>query len=157
MRFIPATQVLWLVVYWWGVLPVLYLTSVAVLGGEPPERFGTLALALIASVLGAYFATKIARLHVGSTMFIKNTTTIRVIAVAWHAIGAVIILGTFTSVVLGVDFGADGSALGIVSTVGSVSLLAMIGPGYSEYREAAKPDRPWPAQQPPTAPPTPVP
>ncbi len=141
MRFIPPSQVLWLVVYWWGILPPLYLMGVAVIGGAPADRFGTLAIALIASVLGSIWATKIARQHVGTTAFVKGTTTIRLIAIAWHAIGAVIILGTVSTVVLGVDFGSDGSALGIVSTVGSVSLLAMIGPGYTEYREVAKPDQ----------------
>jgi hypothetical protein len=140
VRFIPPSQVLWLVVYWWGVLPPIYLLGVAAIGGAPADRFGTLAIALIASVLGSVWATKIARKHVGTTAFVKGTTTIRLIAIAWHAIGAVIILGTVSTVVLGVDFGSDGSALGIVSTVGSVSLLAMIGPGYTEYREVTKPD-----------------
>ena len=133
-------QVLWLVVYWWGVLPVLYLAGVALVGSVSLDKIATLTLALVASVLGAAWATRIARRHVGSTAFVKGTTTIRVIAIAWLAIGGVIILGTFTSVVLGVDFGKEGEALGIVSTVGSVSLLAMLGPGYAEYRSVAKPD-----------------
>jgi hypothetical protein len=133
-------QVLWLVVYWWGVLPVLYLAGVALVGSVSLDKIGTLTLALLASLLGATWATRIARRNVGSTAFVKGTTTVRVIAIAWLLIGAVIIVGTFTSVVLGLDFGKGGEALGIVSTVGSVSLLAVLGPGYAEYRSVAKPD-----------------
>lgn len=129
-------QVIWLVVYWWGVLPVLYLFFFGIVGGVQPERIATLLLALTASVVGAVWATRVARMHVGNTIFVKGTTTIRVIAVAWLAIGFALIIVPIVSVVFGIEFTEDGTVLGFVSTVGSVSLLALVGPGYSEYREA---------------------
>ena len=129
-------QVLWLVVYWWGVLPVLYLFGFGIVGGVTVERVVTLFLALTASVMGCVMATRIARAHVGNTTFIKGTTTVRVVAIAWLAIGFALIVVPIASVVFGIEFTEDGTVLGFVSTVGSVSLLAMLGPGYSEYREA---------------------
>jgi hypothetical protein len=133
---IPPLQVLWLVIYWAGLLPVATLLTVALTTDEALQSKAALLLAFVAHVIGATWATRLARAHLDSTAWVKGTTTIRVIAVAWLGIAAFILIGSVVSTLLLIDVGDDGEALGFVSTVGSVSLLAMIGPGYAEYREA---------------------
>ena len=135
VHYIPPLQVIWLVVYWGGVLPVLYLLGIAFLNGTP-QQVVTLMLALAASVMGAVWATKIARSHVDSALFVKGTTVVRSTAVAWLGVQVYIFGGAVADVVLGTTFSEDGTALGFISTVGAISLLAAIGPGYGEYREA---------------------
>ncbi len=133
---IPPLQVLWLVVYWTGLTPLLILLIIAVRGGAGFANFAALVIGLVAAAIAAVWATRIARLHVSSLVFVKGTTTIRVIAIAWLAIGAYIVVGAVVSSFFPVELGATGEALGFVGTVGSVSILAVLGPGYSEYREA---------------------
>ena len=138
MSYIPPLQVLWLVVYWAGLVPIFTLLGYAFLGGGPLQSRAALVLALTAHVVGAIWATRLARAHIDSTSWVKATTTIRVLAVAWLGIIGYILFAVFASSFLFLELDTSGEALGFVSTVGSVSLLAMIGPGYAEYREARK-------------------
>ena len=81
-------------------------------------------------------ATRIRRRGVADLTFVKNTTTIRVIALAWIGLGFVLILLPVVEVLSGMDSEGIVLAKGLLGTVGSLSLLAVLGPGYSEYREA---------------------
>lgn len=136
MSYIPPLQVLWLVVYWAGVGPVLFLLSISGGASATLQNIVALVIALIGGVVGSFWATRIARAHVDSTAFVKGTTTIRVISIAWLAIGLYLLIGPVISVLFTIELGNPGEALGFVGTVGSVSLLAVVGPGYAEYREA---------------------
>lgn len=136
MSYIPPLQVLWLVAYWAGLGPIVFLFLYGFVGGASLQNFAALSLAMVAHVIGAIWATNLARAHLASTPWVKATTTIRVIAVAWLGIGSFIVVGTVVSSLLPIELGETGGALGFVGTVGSVSLLAVIGPGWSEYREA---------------------
>jgi uncharacterized membrane protein YsdA (DUF1294 family) len=136
VSYIPPLQVLWLVVYWAGIIPVIYLLSLTGQAGASMQNIAALAIALVGGVIGATWATWIARDHVESTAFVKGTTTIRVIAVAWLAIALYLVITPVLSVLFLIEIGDPGEALGFVGTVGSVSLLAVVGPGYAEYREA---------------------
>lgn len=136
MSYMPPLQVIWLLVYWAGLGPVLMLLSIGLARGVAFENALALTIALIAAIIGSVWATRLGRLHVDSVAFVKGTTTIRVIAIAWLVIGAYLVVAPVLSVVMGIELGDDGMALGFVSTVGSVSMLAVLGPGYAEYREA---------------------
>ena len=136
MSHIPPLQVLWLVVYWAGLGPVVYLFLYGFVGGASLQSFAALALAIVAHLIGAIWATRLARAHLASTPWVTATTTIRVIAVAWRGIGTFIVVGTVISSLLPIELGDTGGALGFVGTVGSVSLLAIIGPGWADHREA---------------------
>jgi hypothetical protein len=135
---LPTSQVLWLVVYWWSLLVDLYLLGSAVVVNTDTEAYQVVVIVLAggAVVLGSTFATRIARLGVSNVTFIKGTTTIRVIAVAWLMLGVVLIAVPVIEVLVDVELGGKVLADGLVGTVGSLSLLGMVGPGYSEFREA---------------------
>jgi hypothetical protein len=140
---LPTSQVLWLVVYWWSLLVDLYLLGSAVVFHNDTEvyQFVVIVLAGAAVVLGSMFATRIARRGVSNLTFIKGTTTIRVIAVAWLMLGVVLIAVPVIEVLVNIEVGGKVLADGLVGTVGSLSLLGMVGPGYSEYREAMESSR----------------
>ena len=134
----PASQMLWLVVYWWSLLVDLYLLGSALLLPEGVAIYQVLVILLAgaAIVLGSTFATRIARRRVPNVVFIRGTTTMRVTAVAWLILGVVLILMPIIDVLFDIDTGALLLADGLLGTVGSISFLGMVGPGYSEYREA---------------------
>ena len=88
----------------------------------------------------AIFATKIMRSRVSTTLFIRSTTTVRVIAVAWNALILAIISGTLISTLLHIETSEADWSAGFAGTVGSISLLAILGPAYKEFREAVSPD-----------------
>ncbi|MCU1441315.1 MAG: hypothetical protein JWP85_2312 [Rhodoglobus sp.] len=135
---LPTSQVLWLVVYWWSLLVDLYLLGWILLFPDETEGYQVVVIILAgaAVVLGSTFATRIARRGVSNVTFIKGTTTIRVIAIAWLMLGVVLIAIPIIEVLVNVDVGGDVLGDGLLGTVGSISFLGMIGPGYSEYREA---------------------
>ena len=122
--------------YWAGLGPIVFLLVYAVLGAASLQSFAALGLALVAHIIGAVWATRLARAHLASTAWVKASTTIRVLAVAWLGIGAFIVTGTVVTTLLPIELGETGSALGFVGTVGSVSILAIIGPGWADHREA---------------------
>jgi hypothetical protein len=140
----PTSQVLWLIVYWWSLLVNLYLLASALLRPDETEVYQVVVLLLAgaAVVLGSTFATRIARRRVSNVTFIKGTTTIRVIAIAWLMLGVVLIAIPIIEVLINIDTGGKALAGGLLGTVGSISFLGMVGPGYSEYREAMSSPRP---------------
>jgi hypothetical protein len=134
---LPTSQVLWLTVYWWSLVANLYLLGSAVLLHDDTEPYQVVILVLAgaAVVIGSTFATRIARRGVSNVVFVKSTTTIRVVAVGWFMLGVILILVPVIEVLAGVKVGSDGLTDGLLGTVGSISFLGMIGPGYAEYRE----------------------
>jgi hypothetical protein len=133
---VPAMQVFWLVIYWLAVVQTLYLEYEAISGGVPAYSIAIVGLAASATVIGAVLATRLAMKRVSNHWFIKGTTTERVIAVAWFLLGLAINIAPVIDVLFNLDLAGDSLTAGILSTVGSVSFIAILGPGYSEYRDA---------------------
>jgi hypothetical protein len=76
------------------------------------------------------------RAGVRDVAFIKATTTARLIAVAWLLVLVAIISGTIVGVIWNIDAETLDWTAGVVGVLGTASLIAMLGPGYSEYRSA---------------------
>lgn len=132
----------WLVVYWLAPPVVLLLLVQALFSfNERSDLFTAIVALVLASIsmaLGLLFATRIARSGADDVTFVRGTTTVRVIAVAWLLIVVAIVSGTVVLLVADVVVEAVDWSGGFASTVGSLSILAIIGPGYAEYREALK-------------------
>jgi hypothetical protein len=137
----PRTQVVWLSIYWAAAVinAGLMIQGLASIGEIPLPGIVAVVLAFISTLIGALFATRIMRRRVESTVFIRGTTTVRVIAIAWIVIEFAIVSTAVLSVVTGLELSELDWSPGFAGTVGSVSLLAVLGPGYSEYREATHP------------------
>ena len=133
---IPPLQVVWLCVYWVAVLSNVYFWFYGATNGAAAYSMVILTLALSATVIGALFATRLLRQRVASHWFVKGTTTARVVAVAWILLGLAVQIGPVLSVVFGIDLDITLLTGGIIGTAGSVSFLAILGPGYGEYRDA---------------------
>lgn len=138
----PTTQAAWLLVYWVAVAINLFLLLEATVfaGPTPLPQLTALVLALIAALIGALFATKIMRRGVSTTVFVRATTTVRVIAVAWSVLAIAIVSGVLVSVVTQLETEEINWWSSFAGTVGSISLLAVLGPGYKEFREAIAPE-----------------
>lgn len=134
---IPTTQKVWLTIYWFGVLLnlLLLVEGISSIGEVPIAQLVILAIAAVSAVIGALFATRIMASRVTTTQFVKSTTTARVISVAWIFIQLSIYASAIISVMANIDTSLIDFSGGFLGTVGSVSLLAIIGPGYGEYRE----------------------
>ncbi len=137
----PATQSVWLAVYWVAafintLLMVQALLSTATL---PLPAVVAVILAFVSTVIGAVFATRILRHGVSTTVFVKSTTTVRVIAVAWIVLEIAIVSTAVIAVLAELTLAELDWSAGFAGTVGSISLLAVLGPAYSEYREAIAP------------------
>ncbi|MEQ1737778.1 MAG: hypothetical protein ABL886_15400 [Rhodoglobus sp.] len=135
----PASTTLqrvWLIVYWWATLVSGYLLVSGLLGGTSAAQMVIVIISFVAVVLGALLATRIRRRGVSNLGFVKGTTTVRVIAVAWIGLGFVLIWIPILEVLASLDLEGLTLANGLLGTVGSLSLLAVLGPGYAEYREA---------------------
>ena len=131
-----SLQRVWLIVYWWATLVSGYLLLSGLLGGSSPAQMVIVVISFVAVVLGALLATRIRRRCVSNLAFVKGTTTVRVIAVAWIGLGFELILVPVLEVLAALDLEGLTLANGLLGTVGSLSLLAVLGPGYAEYREA---------------------
>lgn len=133
---IPREQKFWLVIHWIAVLQPVHLLVQGTIGGLPASQMAVVVIATIATLIAVYCATRLARRHLPTDRFIKWTTTGRVIAVGWTFIGLVLFVIPVVSVLANVDLTGDTWTSGFLGAVGSVSFLAMIGPGYSDFREA---------------------
>lgn len=98
-------------------------------------------LATFALGLGLIFATRLARAGMDDVAFVKSTTTFRVISIAWLLIQVGIWSGAVVATIADVEVTDVDWTEGFTSTVGSLSILAMVGPGYAEYREGMKASR----------------
>jgi hypothetical protein len=132
---IPREQKFWLVVYWLPLVTTGFLVAVGIRSGATTSQVAVLVIATVAALLGVLMAMRVARRRVTTAAFIKATTTMRVIAVAWVCIGLILAVVPIVSVLAGADIDPLWTA-GFLGTVGSVSFLAIVGPAYSEYREA---------------------
>ncbi|MDP3209611.1 MAG: hypothetical protein Q8M65_10715, partial [Rhodoglobus sp.] len=113
-----------------------YLLASSFIGGSTPPQQVIVIISFLSVVLGAMLATRIRRRGVSNLAFVKGTTTVRVIAIAWIGLGFVLILVPIVEVLGALDLQGLTIANGLLGTVGSLSLLAVLGPGYAEYREA---------------------
>lgn len=137
----PRTQRVWLSVYW---AAAVINTWLLVIGLASAAEFTlpslvAVTLAFVSTLIGAIFATRILRHGVTTTVFVRSTTTVRVIAVAWVLLEVAIVSAGVLSVVTGIDTKDLDWSGGFAGAVGSISILAVLGPGYKEYREAVAP------------------
>jgi hypothetical protein len=137
----PRTQVVWLSVYWAaaGINALLMVQGLVAVASLPLPSVVAVVLACLSTAIGAVFATRILRSGVSTTTFIKSTTTVRVIAVAWIVLEVAIVSTAVISTVTGRELAELDWSAGFAGTVGSISLLAVLGPAYSEYRQAVHP------------------
>jgi hypothetical protein len=118
-------------------LIAVYGTIGLISGWITPTLFAFLLLATTAVVLSLVIATRLAQRGVSDFWFIKGTTTVRVIAFGWLLIGLGYVLA-IPAVLLGIELDLTNSGSGVFGAIGAVALLAVIGPGFSEYREALR-------------------
>lgn len=133
---IPREQKFWLVIHWFALLQTVYLFGTAITHAATASEITIVTVATVATALAVYFAMRLARRRISTQLFIKWTTSGRVIAVGWSFIGLVLFAVPVVSVLTGVDLVNDEWTGGFLGTIGSVSFLAMVGPGYSDFREA---------------------
>jgi hypothetical protein len=137
----PRAQSVWLTIYWTAAVinTWLMIQGIASVATLPLPSVVAVILACVSTVLGAIFATRILRHRVSTTIFVKATTTVRVIAIAWIVLEVAIVSTAVVSVLTNIDTSELDWSAGFAGAVGSISLLAVLGPGYSEYREAIAP------------------
>lgn len=133
---IPREQKLWVVIHWFAVLQTVYLVVFAIVGSAPATNTLVVVIAAVATVIVAIFATVLSRRQLPTQLFVKWTTTGRVIALGWSFIGVALIAVPIVSTILDFEVGTLDWTGGLVGAVGSVSFLAAVGPGYSDLREA---------------------
>ncbi|WP_210507915.1 hypothetical protein [Naasia sp. SYSU D00057] len=132
---------LWLTLYWCaaglGTLFLLLSGVYLAVGAVSVTNVITVALATCALYLGAGLATRLFRLGAGLSWFARGTVTTRSLSVGWVLLILVVIGGGILAALLDLK-AADmlGSFDGLLGTIGAVALLAVLGPGYGEYREA---------------------
>jgi hypothetical protein len=134
-------QLSWLPVFWVGVGNATILFVIAtvnfVTGNATIVNWITAGFGAVAVLLAALFAQRLARVRATDLWFVKGTSAGRVVAVGWVAVIPLIVGGAVISLVFDLD--ADtvaGPFAGLLGSLGAVALIAMIGPGYTEYREA---------------------
>jgi hypothetical protein len=134
---VPAAQQVWLVLYWFALAVNVALLLVGLASRETTfASLVALVLAAVSTLIGVIFAIRIARAHVTTTVFVKATTTVRVIALAWVLLSLAIVSGAVVAVFAGLPREDVDWSAGFAGTVGAISILAALGPAYSEYREA---------------------
>lgn len=135
---ISRTQRGWLIIYWvaLGINLLLFLEALLNASEFAFTSLVAVTLATASTLVGAIFATRIVRAGVSTTAFVKGTTTVRAIAVAWILIELAIVSGTIVAVLANLESSDVDWSGGFASTVGSISILAVLASGFSEYREA---------------------
>ncbi len=145
----PPFQRRWLRVYWTSVgllcLFAFWGTLAYQAGGAtfPLASLVSLHLGCGALILGATLATRLSRTGVSDMWFVKGTTTTRATAVGWLFVLISIPGGVILVTLLGLD--VDDVTLttaGVLGSLGAVAIVAVLGPGYTEYREALDTVRP---------------
>ncbi|TFC15209.1 DUF2510 domain-containing protein [Cryobacterium algoritolerans] len=136
-------QILWVVFHWLGTMfaALLALAAVPAFSTQPSVTVAVIA-GLFASTGSSVMATRLAREHLPSHEFIRGTTTSRSVTGAWVLIIGGYLVATVVGGVLHLASGIGGALGGTldegiaVAFLGLGTLLAMLGPGYSEYRDA---------------------
>lgn len=99
----------------------------------------------VAMTLGAILARRLVARRIDATAFVKATTVTRAVAAAWLLLTSPVVILAALGVILpgvsagqltGFFVGAFGGDLATV--IGYATLLAMVGPGYTEYREGLR-------------------
>lgn len=142
-------QILWLaLLHWPGTGVVLFAAAsglpVVLMGPTDVETLlfvGGIGCATIASVLGTAMATVIYIGGASNVAFDRGTTTSRVIAFTLLAAFVIFAAGLLVDEQYGSTTDIDDLTQDIVETalfpfLSVGSLLAVVGPGFSEYREA---------------------
>jgi len=140
-RPVTAFQLRWLVVFWIGfaagALLFLEATFAFAEGAAGVGAWVTTALGTIAALLAALAATRLARVRVTDLWFVKGTGAARAIAIGWGGVAILVPVGAVLAALTGIGTDELASTIGpVTGTLGSVALLAMLGPGYGEFREA---------------------
>lgn len=137
----PATQTVWLVVYWFAASVNFFLMMQALIFAAEFSlpNLAAVVLAFVSTLIGALFATRILRRGVTTTVFVRCTTTVRTIAVAWTLLAVAIFSGSVIAVIAQLETSEVDWSAGFAGAVGSISILAVLGPGYKEYRDAVAP------------------
>jgi hypothetical protein len=132
----------WVLLFWWAagfsVVGTLLVLAVHV-HHDASSAVGP-GVSSLAAVIGALMARRVARQGLETADFIKATTTVRVVASSWLLLFAFLVGGLFVGAFsshgpayeAGVVFATFEEPL--VALIGFASLIAMIGPGYAEYR-----------------------
>ena len=128
---------------WIGTFGSLFLLLQAILAvvGQGAGYFAGLAASILgsaAAILALIFVRRLNKAGVRDVAFIKATTTARLIAVAWVLVLIAIVSGTVVGVIWNIEAETLDWTTGVVGVLGTASLIAMLGPGYSEYREGVK-------------------
>lgn len=145
------TERRWVVVCWLGAVAAASLLvdgTLNLIFGGPIEvvNWVPLLAGTGAAIWAAALATRLNRMGASDLWFIKGTTTIRTICVGWLGVIASIPVGVVFSTVLELDTDIVVKPIaGVIGTLGVVAIIAMIGPGYTAYREAvhATTGNPW--------------
>lgn len=132
----------WMRCFWWATA-VAVTTSLVLTFVDGAARTALACYAsTIAMVSGTLMARRLSPTIADAPSFLKATTVTRTLAATWlllafpvvvAAMAGALIPGASAARISGFVVGAFGGDL--IALVGYASLIAMIGPGYGEYRE----------------------
>jgi hypothetical protein len=130
----------WRRLFWFGLPAPLFLLLTALLGFTPENGVPIVGLlfGVAMLLLGIRFSRELIRAGADDTVFVKGTSTVRAISVAWIVIGTAIPAATIAAVIFDVPADMFDGTAPYISTVGPLSVLAMIGPGYADHKEALR-------------------
>lgn len=131
----------WLRIHWTGFAMsavMLLIATTGVLSGETHiAQWVPTALGCVSACIGAVSATRLRRMGASDMWFVLGTGTARAIAVGWAFVGLAILAGGVYATAADIDTDPLVEPVaGVIGSLGAVALVAMIGPGYSEFREA---------------------
>ncbi len=134
-------QLWWLSGYWLSTAFSLTFLTMALLGTDigVGGYLGT-GLGALASLLGSVMATRLAREGIGDVEFDGATAGMRVVSVGWLLFVAILVVLAFVQTSPGatVDTSvAVENTDGLTGTIfGAAALFAVLGSGFTEYRNA---------------------
>ncbi len=138
---ISRFQRVWLTLYWIGfgssTLFAMWATIGLLIGVVALPQWLPTMFGWVAALLAALSGSRLAAIRASDLAFVMGTGTARAITLGW----AFVVAGIFFGSIIGVLADIDSDELvapitGVIGTIGAVALLAMFGPGYSEYCEA---------------------
>ncbi|WP_345751411.1 hypothetical protein [Microbacterium rhizophilus] len=117
----------------WALLVLSLAALVPSLVAEDPVRdVAALLAGAAACLLGAVATSSVRGMRLSDDDFIRGTSTIRTIEAAWLLMITLVGVSVFAEIPA-----LEDAAYGMfLQLVGWGSLIALIGPGYSEYRSA---------------------
>jgi hypothetical protein len=139
-----TSQRRWVSLFWWAAgISVVGTLLVPVLNDhhDATPAVGP-GVSSLAACVGALMTRRLARQGLDDADFIKGTTTVRAVALSWMFLFAFVVGGAFIGAWFSHGMAYDAGWLfgtfqrDLVSLIGFASLIAIVGPGYSEYRGA---------------------